>query len=72
MAHLARAYPSFHRINPLTPRSDQYVNSPYIFNTVSNRWVTRMKKILLSTWDMVLICNTKFLGLADREMYGIN
>ena len=32
--------------NSLTPRSDQYVNSPYIFNTVSSREVTRMKKII--------------------------
>ena len=34
------------RVNPLTPWSDQYVNSPYIFNTVSSRLVMRMKKII--------------------------
>ena len=34
------------KVNPLTPRSDRYVNSPYIFNTVSSTQVTRMSKII--------------------------
>ena len=33
-------------VNPLTHRSDRYVNSLYIVNTVSNRQVMRMKKII--------------------------
>ena len=33
-------------INPLTPRSDQYVNSPYNFNTLLSRQVMRIKKII--------------------------
>ena len=40
--------------NPLTPRSDRNVNYPYIFNRVSSRQVTRMKKIII-LGDMVLI-----------------
>ena len=34
------------RVKPLTPRSDQYVNFPYNFNTQSRRQVTRIKKII--------------------------
>ena len=34
------------RINPLIPRSNQYVNSPYSFNTLSSRQVMRIKKII--------------------------
>ena len=33
-------------INPLTPRSDKYVNSPYNFNILSSRQVMRVKKII--------------------------
>ena len=32
--------------NPLTPRSDQHMNSPYKFNTLSSRQVVRIKKII--------------------------
>ena len=28
-------------VNPLTPKSDQYINSPYNFNTLSSRQVMR-------------------------------
>ena len=31
-------------VNPLTPRSDQYIDSPYAFNTLSSRQVMRTKK----------------------------
>ena len=31
---------------PLPPRSDQYINSPYNFNTMSSRQVMRIKKII--------------------------
>ena len=31
--------------NPLIPKSDPYVNSPYNFNTLSSRQVMRIKKI---------------------------
>ena len=34
------------QLNPLTPRSDWCVNSPYIFKTLSGRQVMRMKKII--------------------------
>ena len=33
-------------IKSLTPRSDRYINSPYVFNTVSRREVTRMNDII--------------------------
>ena len=33
-------------VNPLNPRSDQYVNSPDNFNTLSSRQVVRIKKII--------------------------
>ena len=32
--------------NPLIPRSDQYINSPFNVKTVSSRQVTRIKKII--------------------------
>ena len=32
--------------NPFTPRSDQYINSPFHFNTLSSRKLTRIKKII--------------------------
>ena len=51
--YLKRLY--MHMFNPLTPRSDQYVNSPH-------RQVMRIKHL-----DG---CNSKFSGLANREMYG--
>ena len=33
-------------INPLTPRSDQNINSPYNFNTLSSRKIMRIEKII--------------------------
>ena len=33
-------------INPLTPRSDRCVNSPYTLNTVSSIQVIKIKKII--------------------------
>ena len=33
-------------INPFTPRSDQYINSPFNFNTLSSGHVMRIKKII--------------------------
>ena len=33
-------------VNPLTPRSDQYINSPYNFSTLSSRQVMRIEKII--------------------------
>ena len=35
----------YHQFNPLTPRSDQYINSPYNCNTMSKRKVMRIEKI---------------------------
>ena len=32
-------------VNPLTPKSDQYITSPYNFNTLSSRQVMRIKKL---------------------------
>ena len=31
-------------VNSFIPRSDQYINSPYNFNTLSSRLATRIKK----------------------------
>ena len=31
---------------PFTPKGDQHMNSPYNFNTLSSRQVTRIKKII--------------------------
>ena len=36
-----------HVVNPLTPRSYQYLNSPYSFNTLSSRQVMRITKIII-------------------------
>ena len=36
----------FTSFNPLTPRSDQYLNSPYNSNTLSSRQVIGIKKII--------------------------
>ena len=33
-------------VNPLSPRSDQYLNSPFNFNTLLSRQVMRIKKII--------------------------
>ena len=33
-------------VNPFIPRSDQYFNSPYKFNTLSSILVMRIKKII--------------------------
>ena len=33
-------------INPLTPRSDQHIKSPYNFNTLSSREVLRIQKVI--------------------------
>ena len=33
-------------LHPLTPRSDQYVNYPYNFNTLSSRQAMTIKKII--------------------------
>ena len=33
-------------LNPFTPRSDQYINSPFNYNTLSSRQVMRIKKII--------------------------
>ena len=35
-----------HLLNPLIPRSDQYMNSPLHFNTLSSRQVMRIKTII--------------------------
>ena len=32
--------------NPLTPRSNQYINAPYNFNTLSSRQVIKIKEII--------------------------
>ena len=42
-------------INPLTPRSYQYLNYPYSFNTLSSRQVMRIKKIIIQGIIIVLI-----------------
>ena len=57
-------------LNPFTPRSDQYINYPYNFKTLSSRQVMRMNKII--TWGIWSPYNTKFSGLAYKETYGIS
>ena len=42
-AKKTKSFPQFH---PLTPRSDQHINSPYTFNTLSSQQVMRIKKII--------------------------
>ena len=72
--HLSDALPLSYRelvateIGHILGSNGMIVNSPYIFNTVSSRQVMRMKKII--NWGMWSWYNTKFSGLADREMYG--
>ena len=36
----------FFLFNPFTPRSDQHINSPYNFNTLSSKQVMGIKKII--------------------------
>ena len=55
-------------LDPLTPKSDQYINSPFNFNTLSSRQVMRIKKII--NLGILSSYNTKFSGLANKEMYG--
>ena len=38
--------PGSQRVNPLTPRSDQYINSSNNFNTLSSKLVMRTKRII--------------------------
>ena len=57
------------QFNSFTPRSDQYtyLNSPYNINTLSSRQVMRIKKIFNN--GILFGYNTKFSGLAKKEMY---
>ena len=55
-------------VNPLTPRSDQHINSPYNYNILSSRHVMRIKKII--NQGISLGYNTKLSGLANKGMYG--
>ena len=58
--------------NPLTPRSD----SPYIFflilNSVKQTGNENEENYQLGDLDLILGIYAKFLGLADREMYGVS
>ena len=54
--------------NPLTPRSDQYINSSNNFNTLSSKQVMRIKRII--NYGVLFGYNTKFSGLGNKEMYG--
>ena len=38
--------PYFGLVNPLSPRSHEHVNSPYNIQTLSNRWVMRILKLI--------------------------
>ena len=55
-------------INPLIPRSDQYINSPYNFNILSSRQVMRIEKII--NLGILSSYNTKFSGIVNKEMKG--
>ena len=48
------------------PRSDQFVIFPYIFNALSTRQVTRIKKISHQLGDSVL-CDTKLCEIAVKR-----
>ena len=54
--------------NSLTSRSDQYANSCSNFITLSSKQVMRIKIII--NWGILFGYNTKFSGLANKEMYG--
>ena len=45
--------------NPLTFRSDQYINSPYNFNTMSSRQVMRIKKIIFKGYCLDITPNSQ-------------
>ena len=51
-----------------TPGSDQYINSPKNFNTLPSKHVMRIKIII--NYGVLFGYNTKFSGLANKEMYG--
>ena len=40
------AYNNLQPFNPLSPWNDQYIDSPYNFNTLFSRQVRRVKKII--------------------------
>ena len=48
-------------MNPLTPKSDRYVTSPYIFNTVLSRHAKRMKKIINREYGLDITPNSQDL-----------
>ena len=54
--------------NPLTPRSDQVLNSPHNFITLSNRQVMRIKNII--SYGKLPYYNAKFSALTNKEIYG--
>ena len=55
-------------VNPLTPKSDHYINSSNNFSTLSSKQVMRIKRII--NYGVFSGYNTKFSGLANKEMYG--
>ena len=57
-----------YHVNPLTPTSDQDRISPDKINTISTRWVMRIRKNInlgIISWS-----NTKFSELSLLELYG--
>ena len=50
-------------LNPLTPMNDQYRISPYNINTISSRWVMRIKKNI--NLGIISRSNSKFSELTS-------
>ena len=57
-------------INPLTPRSDRYIDSPYIFNAPSSRQVM-LRMVIMIKKECGLVITQKNSVLANKETYGI-
>ena len=58
---------NFHiQYNPLTPRSDQHVTSPWNIHTLSSKQVMRILK--LTKWKLLSWSNVKFLLFIHKDM----
>ena len=57
--------PQGHTVNPLTPKSDQHVTSPYNIHSLSSKLVMRILKIIAC--NLLSWFNSKFLSLISKE-----
>ena len=53
--------------NPLTPRSDQHIDSPSNFDTLSSRQVMRIEKIINLGYCLDITPNSQYIP--NKEMY---